>query len=386
MKKIINVSIFVCGGVIVLSIGKSGAIHLEEGEIMFCIKCGAEIQEGNRFCIHCGTPVAGNPASESPKAESPKTESPKTESPKVESIHAESPKTESPKTEDPKPETPKVEIPKTEISETKIPKTEIPEIESPRSEIPKEPARAESSEADSIVIKIPKIKIPKVDNPAISETGEKVKEMGKKYLKDGVESVQKAYQYGSEQIKSGSITIPKPKLSKKKLSVIGGVALLIVVILVVSSLLKGSGSGFNSPEEAYDAWNNGYYLHDFDLALKAWPDFDIEYQGGEAAVRAKLQSQYDNEGLAEMLADYDSTYGYEAVGHTNFPESQVEELSQKMTNFYGKDIKISDIAIIERQFFSTYGGERLDVENETEQETDGYAVKYKGKWYYLYLY
>lgn len=319
---------------------------------MFCIKCGAEIQEGAGFCIHCGTPVAGNPAPESPKAESSEKENPKAGSPE--------------------PETPKVEI---------------PESEGLRPEIPGEaPPRAESSEADSIVIKIPKIKIPKADNPTISETGEKVKELGKKYLKDGVESVQKAYQYGSEQIKSGSITIPRAKLSKKKLSMIGGIAFLIVVILVISSLLKGSGSGFSSPEKAYDAWNRGYYQHDFDLALKAWPDFDIEYRGGEAGVRAALQSWYDDEGLAEMLAEYDTAYRYEAVGHTNLSKSEVEELSQKMTNFYGRDIKISDVATIDRKFITIVNGEESTSQKETEKEEYGYAVKYKGKWYYFALF
>lgn len=351
-------SIFACGGIVVLSVRKSGAIHPEEGEFMFCIKCGAEIQEGTAFCIHCGTPVAANPASESPKAESPEKENPKAESPES--------------------ETPKTEIPESESS-----RSEIPESESLRPEIPGEtPPRAESSESDSIVIKIPKIKIPKVDNPAISETGEKVKEMGKKYLKEGVESVQKAYQYGSEQIKSGSITIPRPKLSKKKLSMIGGIALLIVVIFVLSSLFKGSGSGFRSPEKAYDAWNRGYYQHDFDLALKAWPDFDIEYRGGEAKVRAQLQSWYDDEGLAELQF----AYRYKAVDHTNLSKSKVEELSQKMTDFYGRDIKISDAATIERQFIVITDGKESDSRKETDEEEYGYAIKYKGKWYYFALF
>ena len=367
---------------------------LKEGEIMFCIKCGAEIQEGTRFCIHCGTPVAEIPASESPKAESIDAESPKkegpiaagpeSETPRAETPKAETPKAETPKAETPKTETPKTEILKTEISETKIPKTEMPETEIPKAEIPEEaPGRTESSEADSIVIKIPKIKIPKVDNPAISETGEKVKELGKKYLKEGVDSVQKAYQYGSEQIKSGSITIPRPKMSKKKLSMIGGIVLLIVVIAVISSLFKGSGSGFSSPEKAYDAWNRGYYLHDFDLALKAWPDFDIEYQGGEAGVRAALQSWYDDEELGELLTEYDTAYLYEAVGHTKLSKSEVEQISQKIADFYGKDIKISDVALIERQFVTIINGDENPSKNEPEEETYGYAVKYEGKWYYL---
>lgn len=313
---------------------------------MFCIKCGAEIQEGAGFCIHCGTPVAGNPASESPETESIKAESPEEENPKEASPESETPKTES------------------------------PESENSRSEIP---------ESDSIVIKIPKIKIPKVDNPAISETGEKVKEMGKKYLKEGVESVQKAYQHGSEQIKSGSITIPRPKLSKKKQSMIGCIAFLIVVILVISSLMKGSGSGFRSPEKAYDAWNRGYYQHDFDLALKAWPDFDIEARGGEAGVRAQLQSWYDDEGLAEMLTEYDTAYRYEAVGHTSLLKSDVEDLAQRLTNFYGRDIEISDVAVIERKFITVNDGEE-STSKETDKEENGYTIKYKGKWYYFTLF
>lgn len=319
---------------------------------MFCIKCGAEILEETAFCIRCGTPVAGNPAPESPKAESMKAESPKAENMKAES-----------------------------------PEAEIPESECPRSEVPREAStRAEGSEADSIVIKIPKIKVPKVDNAAISETGEKVKELGKKYLKDGVESVQKAYQYGSEQIKSGSITISKPKLNKKKLSMIGGIALFIAVIFVVSSLFKGSGSGFSSPEKAYNAWNRGYYLHDFDLALKAWPDFDIESRGGEAGVRAQLQSWYDEEGLAEMLTEYNTAYRYEAVGHSKLLKGDVEDLSQRLTNFYGKEIKISDVAVIERKFITTVNGEESSSQKETDKEENGYTIKYKGKWYYFTLF
>lgn len=364
---------------------------------MFCIKCGAEIQEGTSFCIHCGTPVAGNFASEISKAEDPKKEKPETGSARSETPEVEIPKAEDPKKENlerksaepesARPETPEIEIPKaenlkTESAEPESARPETPEAEIPATEIPK----TETSESDSIVIKIPKIKIPKVDNPAISETGEKVKEMGKKYLKEGVESVQKAYQHGSEQIKSGSITIPKPKLSKKKLSMIGGIAFLIVVILVLSSLMKGSGSGFSSPEKAYNAWNRGYYQHDFDLALKAWPDFDIEDRGGEAGVRAQLQSWYDDEGLAEMLTEYGTAYRYEAVGHTSLSKSDVQDLSQRMTDFYGRDIKLSDVAVIERKFVTIYDGEESTTEKETDKEEYGYAIKYKGKWYYFALF
>lgn len=354
---------------------------------MFCIKCGAEILEGTAFCIRCGTPVAGNPAPESPKAESMRAESPKAENMKAGSPKSETPEKGNPESGNLGPEIPEKEKPKAESPEAETPKTKIPESESPRPESPREASpKAESSESDSIVIKIPKIKVPKVDNAAISETGEKVKELGKKYLKDGVESVQKAYQYGSEQIKSGSITIPKPKLNKKKLSMIGGIAFFIVVIFVVSSLLKGSGSGFRSPEKAYNAWNKGYYLHDFDLALKAWPDFDIESRGGEAGVRAQLQSWYDDEGLGEMLTEYGGAYRYEAVGHSTLVKSDVEDLSRRLTDYYGREIKVSDVAIIERKFVSIDDGEERISEKPADKEENGYAIKYKGKWYYFTLF
>ncbi len=62
---------------------------------MYCIKCGAQLHEGARFCANCGAVVAKTGASPTkPIEEAPKADVPKVEMPTVEALKEEAPKTE----------------------------------------------------------------------------------------------------------------------------------------------------------------------------------------------------------------------------------------------------------------------------------------------------
>lgn len=72
---------------------------------MFCSNCGAEILQGARFCVKCGTPIA----EEAPMVEEKKEEIPAAEEKKEETPAVEEKKEETPAVEEKKEETPAVE-------------------------------------------------------------------------------------------------------------------------------------------------------------------------------------------------------------------------------------------------------------------------------------
>lgn len=165
----------------------------------------------------------------------------------------------------------------------------------------------------------------------------------------------------------------KIKSGKKKLPIIIGAAVLaLVIIMLLKGGKSGSGSGFDSPEEAYDAWMTGFCQHDFDLTLQAEPDFFIKYMGGEDKVREVLQINYDNQ-IAPYVAR--GFVKFESAGHTMLEKDEMKELEQGMKDAYGVKIKISAAATIHQQAVSQT--ERSDA------GTSGYAFKHKGKWYYI---
>ncbi len=127
------------------------------------------------------------------------------------------------------------------------------------------------------------------------------------------------------------------KARNNKPLLIGAVALVVVVVLLVVLLkgdaggsAKGSKDSFNSPEEAYEAFFNGYSSQDFDLMMSAFPDFWIEYFGGEEAERQQLQSNYEND-WAGVYADGLQYISYRATGHTLLSEEEAAQVEQKST-------------------------------------------------------
>nr|WP_304972818.1 hypothetical protein [uncultured Schaedlerella sp.] len=166
----------------------------------------------------------------------------------------------------------------------------------------------------------------------------------------------------------------KLKPGKKKVIIIGAVAVVLALIMLLKGGGSGAGSGLSSPEEAFDAWMTGFCLHDFDLMLQAEPDFVIEYEGGEAGLRAKLQKNYEND-----IAIYPNagTFKFEATGHTMVEKDRVKEVEQMLCNEYNVDIKISAAAAIDHRLVDLSDGSAGDI------GTSGYAFKYKRKWYYL---
>lgn len=84
---------------------------------MYCIKCGAQLHDGAKFCANCGAVIGRTGASatpvikEEPKVETPKVEIPKVETPKVETPVVETPVVETPKVETPVAEPQKAEEP-----------------------------------------------------------------------------------------------------------------------------------------------------------------------------------------------------------------------------------------------------------------------------------
>ena len=142
--------------------------------------------------------------------------------------------------------------------------------------------------------------------------------------------------------------------------------------MLLRSCAKGPGSGFGSPEEAFDAWMTGFCQQDFDLALRAEPDFVIKYEGGEDRLKETLQRNYNND-VAPLAAK--GFVKFEATGHVMLGEEETKELEQRMENVYGVDIKLSAAARINHRSVTTDGNGTTGI--------SGYAFKYKGKWHYL---
>lgn len=166
------------------------------------------------------------------------------------------------------------------------------------------------------------------------------------------------------------------KKDNRKWFGIGAIALVCIAIWGLISLFKGSGGGLDSPEEAFDTYFEGFWGHDFDLMLSVSPDFEVKYEGGESAVRAQLQKNYDNQ-----VRDYVSNgyrFTFKATGHTMLDKDEVKRVEKEMSEAYDARIKLSAAAIIDYNIIMKYEGTE-----KVSSLSSGYAVKYKGKWYYL---
>lgn len=311
---------------------------------MFCTKCGAELPEGAKFCVRCGNSVAGNPAAEHQHsaAENPVAENSVAENTAANNSVAENPAVESPVTGS-----------------------------APANNSIAGNAAANIAMAGSVVQE--KLEAMK---PVIGEMGKKLEEtagpaigeMGKKLGAAAGPAI------GAIENKLNV------KLDKKKLGIIGAVVVVLVLILA----LRGGGSkgkagaGFSSPEEAYEAWTNGFCQQDFDLTLQAEPDFVIEGEGGKSVLKETLQRNRDRD-----LGTYDNvgiSLRYEAIGNYMLEEQfERDEFEQRIKDIYGVDIEISNLAVVDFIRFAIEDG----TENLDHSGTSSFAFEYKGKWYYV---
>lgn len=295
---------------------------------MFCMKCGNQIPEGTKFCIRCGHPVPENTVVENPAA----------------------------------PETPVAPV--APVPEDVVVQEKPAAVKSVIGEIGK---KLESAKPvlDKMGEKLESAK------PIINKMGEKVGEK--------LESARPMLDKMGEKLESepmiGKIEEKlNIKPGKKKLPIIiGGVAaLLVLVVLLRSGGGNGPGSGFGSPEEAFDAWMTGFCQQDFDLTIRAEPDFVIEHEGGETALREKLQRNHNNDVAPRAAKGF---IKFEATGHTMLGQDKVEKFVETVKSVYGVDPKISAVATIQQR--------SVWIDDTTTAGTSGYAFKCEGKWYYL---
>lgn len=174
--------------------------------------------------------------------------------------------------------------------------------------------------------------------------------------------------------KSVAKNLSESKIKKKSIAMLGIGAIAFIVILAIALLTKGSGAGFSSPEKAFEAWLNGYNHHDFDLMLRAEPDFQIEYEGGKTQLKETLQRNYDN----DVAGRSDHQYRYEAIGHTVLDKDEAKEFEQKISKEFDTNVKFSAVATVDYELIMEYEDGEL-----RSASIGGYAIKYKGKWYYI---
>lgn len=253
---------------------------------MFCTKCGAEIQEGAKFCVHCGNPVAGG-------GYTPET-TPAAGNPMVNGT-----------------------------------------ADNPAS-VPAGGNPAANGATDNPAA------VPVMRNPVINRTW------------------------------NGSGVKP----DRRKLYIVGALALIAVVIFALTSLFKGPKGGSDSPEEAFEAYMNGYWEHDFDRMLEAYPAFYIKGHGGEDRLKDTIGRNYEVQVADYVAAGY--IFSYKATGHTILDKEKIEEVERGINNEIDSKASFSAVATVDYQIIMDYG----DV-HKTSSMSSGYAVKYKGKWYYF---
>lgn len=341
---------------------------------MFCIKCGAELPEGARFCIRCG-----NPLGKSPELENAEPKNTGLENHVLENAEPKNPMPENAGPKNTVPENAEPKNPMPENAEPKTPESENAEPEKiePKNAEPGNPV-SENPEPKKSVVQEKTVAV----KPVMNEIGKKLESAKPMIGKMGekLESARPMIDKMGEKLESTKPVIGKianrlkVKPGKKKVIIIGAVAVVLALIMLLKGGGSGAGAGFSSPEEAFDAWMTGYCLHDFDLTLQAEPDFVIEYEGGEAGLKETLQKNYEDD-----IAIYPNagTFKFEATGHTMLGKDEEKEVEQAMCDKYNVDIKISAAAVIDHRLVDLSDGSTGDI------LTSGYAFKYKRKWYYL---
>ncbi len=341
---------------------------------MFCIKCGAELPEGARFCIRCG-----NPLGKSPELENAEPKNTVLENPVLENAEPKNPMPENAGPKNTVQENAEPKTPMPENAEPKTPESENAEPEKiePENAEPGNPV-SENLEPKKSVVQEKTVAV----KPVMNEIGKKLESAKPMIGKMGekLESARPMIDKMGEKLESTKPVIGKianklkVKPGKKKVIIIGAVAVVLALIMLLKGGGSGAGSGLSSPEEAFDAWMTGFCLHDFDLTLQAEPDFVIEYEGGEARLKETLQKNYEDD-----IAIYPNagTFKFEATGHTMLGKDEEKEVEQAMCDKYNVDIKISAAAVIDHRLVDLSDGSAGDI------LTSGYAFKYKRKWYYL---
>lgn len=152
----------------------------------------------------------------------------------------------------------------------------------------------------------------------------------------------------------------------------------LIVILVLGSLMKGSGSGFSSPEKAMEAYLDGFSHADFDRMLKAYPDFVVKYNGGKDSLLEGIQSNYN--GQFGDYADQGYEFVYKAASHSILDKDEAKIVENEINLAFDTNVSFSAVATVDYKIIMKYNGKT--TENPAVY-TATYALKYKGKWYYL---
>ena len=155
----------------------------------FCIKCGAALEEGAKFCMMCGTPSAAPapmaapimnpvPVVETPMINPtpvPVMETPVMETPVMEAPVMEAPVMEAPVMEAPVMEVPVMEAPVMEAPVMEAPVMETPVMEAPVMEVPvMEAPVMEAPVMETPVMEAPVMEVPVMETPVIEEPAVKV--------------------------------------------------------------------------------------------------------------------------------------------------------------------------------------------------------------------
>lgn len=165
------------------------------------------------------------------------------------------------------------------------------------------------------------------------------------------------------------------KLLNKKVLI--GVGVAVVLLLIILFIPKGGKGGFRTPEEAFEANLNGYTTQDYDLMLESYPEFRIEYGGGEEMIKADCAVTHQND-----FGEFDATgmtLVFEAKGHTIGTESECTDLEQQINSVFNADADLEEMAYIDYDMVYYQDGEEI----QRSSMSGGYAAKYDGRWYYF---
>lgn len=178
------------------------------------------------------------------------------------------------------------------------------------------------------------------------------------------------------------INLPKViKLGNKKLLTIGAAALAVIILITALSVtLSGRKAGLSSPEEACEAYFDGYSHADFDRMLKSYPQFFIEDGDGKDSLIKGIQNNYDNQFGKYVEQGYE--FKYNATGYLMLEKDAAKRVEDTINSIYDSDESLSDVALVDFEIIMKLDGK---VKGTPSYHAGGYAFKYKGKWYYINL-